>query len=90
MQKNVIFSSDLFEACVRNKVQKIVFISSGGTVYGKEINCPLTEDTQTNPISSYGVCPPKKASKFVCSFNEDTTYVTFEKPSFFIDIYILN
>lgn len=52
---NVIFSSNLFEACVRCGVKKIVFISSGGTVYGKEGKCPLDETTQTNPISSYGV-----------------------------------
>lgn len=55
LQANVIFSSNLFEACVRNKVKKVVFISSGGTVYGREANCPLKEKTATNPISSYGI-----------------------------------
>ena len=40
----------------KNKfVKKVVFISSGGTVYGKEVRCPLNEDTPTNPISSYGL-----------------------------------
>lgn len=38
---NVIFSSNLFEACVRCGVEKVVFISSGGTVYGKAVGCPL-------------------------------------------------
>lgn len=52
---NVVFSSELFEACVRCGVKKVIFISSGGTVYGKESNCPLKEKTPTNPISSYGV-----------------------------------
>lgn len=52
---NVVFSSNLFEACVRCKISKVVFISSGGTVYGKEVDCPLKENTPTNPISSYGV-----------------------------------
>lgn len=52
---NVIFSSELFEACVRCGVKKVIFISSGGTVYGKESDCPLKEKTPTNPISSYGV-----------------------------------
>lgn len=52
---NVILTSYLLEACVRQKVQKVVFISSGGTVYGKEKDCPLSEDTATNPICSYGV-----------------------------------
>lgn len=52
---NVIFSANLFEACIRCGVEKVVFISSGGTVYGKESDCPLKEKTATNPISSYGV-----------------------------------
>lgn len=55
LEANVIFSSNLFEACVRNNIKKVVFISSGGTVYGKEADCPLTEKTPTNPISSYGI-----------------------------------
>lgn len=52
---NVIFSANLFEACIRCGVKKVVFISSGGTVYGKEAGCPLQEKTATNPISSYGI-----------------------------------
>lgn len=52
---NVIVTSKMLEACVRNGITKVVFISSGGTVYGKESNCPLQETTATNPISSYGI-----------------------------------
>ena len=55
IQSNVIFSSNLLEACVKYKVKKVIFISSGGTVYGKESDCPLSENTPTNPISSYGI-----------------------------------
>lgn len=55
IQANVLFSSNLFDACVKFDVKKVVFISSGGTVYGKEASCPLPENTPTNPISSYGV-----------------------------------
>lgn len=55
LQANVIFSSKLFEICVRCNIKKVVFISSGGTVYGKEVDCPLKESMPTNPISSYGV-----------------------------------
>ena len=40
---NVVFSANLFEACIRCGVKKVVFISSGGTVYGKEVDCPLKE-----------------------------------------------
>lgn len=52
---NVVTTSQLLEACVRNKVKKVVFLSSGGTVYGNSTLCPLKETTETNPISSYGL-----------------------------------
>lgn len=52
---NVVMTTNMLEACVRCGVKKVVFLSSGGTVYGKEVTCPLKENTPTNPISSYGV-----------------------------------
>lgn len=52
---NVVVTANLLDACVRCNVKKVVFLSSGGTVYGKEVNCPLNENMPTNPISSYGV-----------------------------------
>ena len=52
---NVVLSANLFEACVHQNVKKVVFLSSGGTVYGKESDCPLNENAPTNPITSYGV-----------------------------------
>ncbi len=55
LKANVILSANLFEACVQQGVKKVAFISSGGTVYGKEAACPLSENTPTNPITSYGV-----------------------------------
>lgn len=55
IRANVLFSSNLFDSCVKYGVKKVVFISSGGTVYGKEALCPLPETAATNPISSYGV-----------------------------------
>ena len=55
LMSNVVFTSLLLEACVRHRISKIVFISSGGTVYGKEACCPLNEETPTYPITSYGV-----------------------------------
>ncbi len=52
---NVIFSANLLEACVKCSVKEIVFISSGGTVYGKDAACPIKEESPTYPISAYGV-----------------------------------
>ena len=55
LKANVVLSANLFEVCVKENVSKVVFISSGGTVYGKESKCPLNEKTPTNPITSYGI-----------------------------------
>ena len=52
---NVVHSAKLFEACAACGVKKVVFFSSGGTVYGKAAACPLHEDTPTDPITSYGI-----------------------------------
>ena len=52
---NVILSTNLFEACVRQSVKKVVFFSSGGTVYGRASDFPIKEGAPTNPISSYGL-----------------------------------
>lgn len=55
LKANVLLSANLLEACVRQGVKKVVFLSSGGTVYGKDAKCPIIEETPTNPITSYGV-----------------------------------
>jgi len=55
IQDNVVFSALLFDACVSNGIQKVVFLSSGGTVYGKEGMLPLKEETPLRPITSYGM-----------------------------------
>ena len=55
LNNNVLYSSKLFEKCVSKGVKKIVFLSSGGTVYGKTTQIPIVEDSKTDPISSYGL-----------------------------------
>lgn len=55
LESNVIVTCKLLDACVRQKVKKVVFISSGGAIYGKKGICPIKEDTVTYPITSYGV-----------------------------------
>jgi UDP-glucose 4-epimerase len=38
------------------KIKKLLYISSGGTVYGKSLNnIPINELSETNPISPYGI-----------------------------------
>lgn len=55
LRDNVLTTSLFLEACVRQRVNKVIFLSSGGTVYGREVTCPISEDSSTRPITSYGV-----------------------------------
>jgi UDP-glucose 4-epimerase len=52
---NVIGTVRLLEGCVRHGVNKVVFASTGGAVYGEQETFPATEDHPQYPISPYGV-----------------------------------
>ena len=45
----------LLEICKASMIKKIIFASSGGTVYGKIDRSPVAENASTNPISAYGI-----------------------------------
>ena len=53
-QENVVPTIKLLDSCVKNGV-KLVFFSSGGTVYGLPYSLPIDEKHRTEPISSYGI-----------------------------------
>jgi len=55
VMRNVVGSINLLDACVKNDVRRIIFSSSGGTVYGRPIRLPVDENHFTDPISSYGI-----------------------------------
>jgi UDP-glucose 4-epimerase len=52
---NVVPSLELINACIRAGVQKLVFVSSGGTVYGPALTLPIPESHPTRPRSAYGI-----------------------------------
>lgn len=52
---NLISSIKLIESCKENNVKKILFASSGGTIYGPQVISPISEDATCNPICSYGI-----------------------------------
>lgn len=52
---NLIASLQLLDAMVARKVGRIVFISSGGTVYGSPKYLPVDEKHATDPEVSYGI-----------------------------------
>jgi len=55
LRRNAAASVELLELCRRAGVGRIVFVSSGGTVYGVPRSLPIAEDHPTDPISAYGI-----------------------------------
>lgn len=55
VQSNIISTLRLFELAVEAQVRRIVFISSGGTVYGTPTMLPIRESHPTEPRVSYGI-----------------------------------
>lgn len=54
-ESNILGSLKVLEAMKDNGVAKIVFASSGGTVYGIPQNTPTIESVNGYPISAYGI-----------------------------------
>lgn len=54
-EANVVASLRLFDRCMAAGVERVVFLSSGGTVYGIPERVPLAETAPTQPITAYGV-----------------------------------
>lgn len=52
---NLIGTIKILDLCVAQRIDKILFMSSGGTVYGVTSGDPVRESHDTNPICSYGI-----------------------------------
>lgn len=55
IETNLIGTLRLLDAAVAAGVRRVVFASSGGTVYGIPRTVPIAEDHPTDPICSYGI-----------------------------------
>ena len=55
VQSNVVASLQMLDAMVAQGVRKVIFISSGGTVYGNPVYLPIDERHPTDPLVSYGI-----------------------------------
>lgn len=55
VQSNLVATLQMLNAMVVQKIPKIVFISSGGTVYGTPRYLPIDEKHPTDPLVSYGI-----------------------------------
>lgn len=47
--------SAVVDLCVSHGVGRLIFVSSGGTVYGPARHLPIGEDHPTDPTSAYGI-----------------------------------
>jgi UDP-glucose 4-epimerase len=54
-ETNVVGTLNILEAMREAGVQKVIFASSGGTVYGISRNVPAIENVDSFPISAYGI-----------------------------------
>ena len=55
VESNLIPTLDLLGLMVKHDVKDIVYLSSGGAIYGTHNNPPYSESDDVFPISSYGV-----------------------------------
>ena len=55
VESNVIGTVRLLDHAVKSGLRKIVFVSSGGTIYGVPKQIPILESHPTDPVCSYGI-----------------------------------
>lgn len=67
-QTNVMGLLRVLDACVASEVRKIVYTSSGGTIYGTQRKLPIKENAVGRPISPYGIS--KRAGEDYLRFYE--------------------
>ena len=52
---NIHGTLNLLEAAVKGSVDRVIFASTGGAIYGEQDAFPAAEDHPTRPVSPYGV-----------------------------------
>ena len=55
VETNLLPTIRLLDAAVSEGVRRVVFVSSGGTVYGVPESIPIAEAHPTDPLCSYGI-----------------------------------
>jgi UDP-glucose 4-epimerase len=74
ISSNVVATIKWLTLLPRTTVKRILFVSSGGTVYGNPQNIPINEEHPTNPVCSYGIAKlaiEKYIAMYASIFNLD-------------------
>ena len=77
---NIVGGLNLLKACVDNKVEKVVFSSTGGALYGEPDIVPCAEDHPVRPLSPYGTakfCFEQYLGTFKRTFGLDYTVLRY-------------
>ncbi len=73
-QHNIIGSIRLIQCCIEYDVKKVIYASSGGTVYGEPSYLPVDEAHPIAPISPYGIS--KHTVEHSCFWHRSTRNLT--------------
>ncbi|MFJ7315183.1 NAD-dependent epimerase/dehydratase family protein [Pseudomonas sp. NPDC098747] len=55
VESNLVGTIRLLTLAVEAGIKKVIFVSSGGTVYGDPVELPIPETHPTEPVCSYGI-----------------------------------
>jgi len=72
---NILGTINLLEGARRANVRRVLFVSSGGAVYGEQEIFPAPETHPTNPVSPYGVS--KRAGELYAFFYQAEYHIPF-------------
>ncbi len=72
---NILGTINLLEGARRANVRRVIFVSSGGAVYGEQERFPAPESHPTNPVSPYGVS--KRAGELYAFFYQAEYQIPF-------------
>lgn len=71
INNNILPTIRLLDSMKKSNTKKILFISSGGTVYGNHDKNPISENECLNPISNYGIIK-ETIEKYMLLYNNYT------------------
>jgi UDP-glucose 4-epimerase len=77
---NIVGGLNLLKACVDSGVRKVIFISTGGALYGEPDVVPADEDHPVRPLSPYGTskyCFEQYLGTFNRTFGLDYTVLRY-------------
>lgn len=79
---NIVGSIKVIEAALAAGVNKFMFASTGGAIYGEPDEIPVNEETPTRPISQYG-CSKLAVERYLYLYNvqRGLNYVALRYPN---------